>query len=278
MSVRETKDERTVLFRVVERRAFDSIRPGATELDVQRALGKPEQVDSVSQSTEHRWRYRIWDGERRSFFKSLMAPGPPRGRQLFGDLTFQGGRVTDKHLWPATNETFAGLVGEYYLGDGLGLNWTLSVKPDHTFSFAWTGCLGEYGAAEGSWSAAEGRLTLRPRHVKDDGDKLPLVYTVIRWGPRVYLVPPEKLVDFCNVINHGWEPRRGQHGRSFLRTDDWKQKANGKPDLPRTYCPFCWIGQFEPGSSALAGMRVKSMPEHARASGSEWSWSFRIIR
>jgi hypothetical protein len=32
--------------------------------------------------------------------------------------------------------------GDYYSGDGLGVNWSLELCQDGTFEFSWDGCLG----------------------------------------------------------------------------------------------------------------------------------------
>src|SRR5438552_1369508 len=37
------------------------------------------------------------------------------------------------------------IAGEYYQGDGTGLNWTLNLNDDHTFTYKWIVCVGEYG-------------------------------------------------------------------------------------------------------------------------------------
>jgi hypothetical protein len=36
------------------------------------------------------------------------------------------------------------VAGEYYFGDGNGVNCSLTVKPESRFSLTWRGCLGVY--------------------------------------------------------------------------------------------------------------------------------------
>jgi hypothetical protein len=42
--------------------------------------------------------------------------------------------------------------GEYYSGDGLGVNWTVSLTEEGRFEFAWHGCLGLYDSNEGPFA------------------------------------------------------------------------------------------------------------------------------
>lgn len=44
------------------------------------------------------------------------------------------------------------LVGGYYFGDGLGINQSLTLRPDGTFHCDWSGCLGDYGSSTGTWA------------------------------------------------------------------------------------------------------------------------------
>lgn len=130
------------------------------------------------------------------------------------------------------------IAGEYYQGDGLGLNWTLTLKEDHTFTFVWVGCVGEYGNAAGQWSEESGAVNLWLTAVHDSGDRLPLSYSIVRWGERVYLVPPEEFPRFCSGVVQGWEPREDDHGEFFLRMGYSDRKPAGKPSLPVSYRSF----------------------------------------
>ena len=62
-----------------------------------------------------------------------------------------------KLLFPAER-----LIGIYYFGDGLGVNCTLELKKDHTFSFRWRGCLGEYDKNHGKWGLDGDVVVLDP--------------------------------------------------------------------------------------------------------------------
>jgi hypothetical protein len=67
-------------------------------------------------------------------------------------------------------ETLAAMAGEYYHGDGLGMNMRLAIMPEGRFSFTWRGCLGLYGADEGKAKLINGHLILKPEN-PDKGDQ-----------------------------------------------------------------------------------------------------------
>ena len=51
-------------------------------------------------------------------------------------------------------------AGEYYEGDGLGVNVSLLIAPEHGFVFEWHGCLGLYDRNYGCVATTNGRLQL----------------------------------------------------------------------------------------------------------------------
>src|SRR5262249_42877786 len=61
-----------------------------------------------------------------------------------------------------------------------------------------------------------------------------LVYVVVPWGDRVYLVEPESLLDFCNDVNSG-NFRAFPAGGYLLKVEDFRKKASGLPQVPEEY-------------------------------------------
>lgn len=54
----------------------------------------------------------------------------------------------------------------------------------------------------------------------------------VRWGDRMYLVPPSQAVRFCQAIADGTEPRGVSAGVVFLRKgDDRKPPSVNRPEL-----------------------------------------------
>ncbi len=48
-------------------------------------------------------------------------------------------------------------------------------------------------------------------------------------------MPAKEIVDFCNSVNEGSEPRHEIHGLSLLRIGDEKKKASGLPAVPKAF-------------------------------------------
>ncbi len=68
----------------------------------------------------------------------------------------------------------------------------------------------------------------------------------IEWDNRVYLVDEDKIIEFCNRVNAGDEPRSGQVGWPFfLREGDWEKSANDKPKLPKEFAEYLIDVPFE---------------------------------
>ncbi len=132
------------------------------------------------------------------------------------------------------------VAGVYYGGDGLGVNWTLTIVATGRFSFTWDGCLGRYDENEGDAVLEGGTLRLRPEQPLDKGlaKKLPLRWLPVAWGERVYLLEEEDVPLFAKYVNQGSEPRSEAHGLFLLRRDDWKKVAPGAPALPEKWSSF----------------------------------------
>ena len=126
------------------------------------------------------------------------------------------------------------LAGVYVLGDGTGLNWDLELLPSGVFNFTWEGCMGTYAELSGKWhlrdDAIELEVTKREEKLETSGLSAP--FRVVRWGPRIYLVPNRLMDDFCRSISNGWEPRKDALGEFFLRQADWTKPSPGSPAIP----------------------------------------------
>ena len=136
---------------------------------------------------------------------------------------------------------YAALCGSYYFGDGLGVNCTLELKPGGQFSFNSHGCCGTYDENTGTAELKDGTLHLtlakanNLRGIFGVAEK----YRVARWGERIYLLTDDGMLDFCNAVNQGHEPREERHGYAFfLRDKDWVKPAPGLPDLPKQWLDY----------------------------------------
>ncbi len=162
------------------------------------------------------------------------SPGSPWARRkvrIERELKQLGGR----HPW----------AGTYYLGDGLGIKFTLSLAPSAGFTFSWRGCMGVCERLSGSVVEKKGgfhRLVLVPDGEPDEKSMCPAKVFVLPWGRRRYLLQEEELPLFCTKVNDGSEPRRSLLGDFFLRWGDEKKEARGFPFLPLGFNKFLHHG------------------------------------
>jgi hypothetical protein len=126
----------------------------------------------------------------------------------------------------------AEIAGEYYMGDGLGVNLTLVIAPDGEFSFKWQGCMGTYDTATGHASVHDGELWLEPNtEINTERKDLESRFLPVRWGGRLYLVSSNRLHAFAKEIDRGTEPRSYAHGSFYLREGDWDKPVDGPPEV-----------------------------------------------
>jgi len=139
-------------------------------------------------------------------------------------------------------ETLSGhtWAGNYYHGDGLGVNVALGLAPKSGFAFTWNGCLGLYDLNYGEAIEEDGRIKLVFKFPNDrrgfQGIAPELIPIV--WGERHYLIPSDEVVSFANAVNAGFEPRESLWGRFLLRRGDEGKPAPGQPILPPEYSAY----------------------------------------
>lgn len=131
-------------------------------------------------------------------------------------------------------------AGRYYQGDGLGVNVSLDIAPKAGFVFEWHGCLGLYDRNYGKVTEKDGELhlTFELKNMREGFQGLASSFLPVKWGERTYLIPDDEIVEFCNGINFGWEPREDSHGFFLLRDGDCEKKVTGFPSLPKKYRPY----------------------------------------
>ena len=82
------------------------------------------------------------------------------------------------------------------------------------------------------------RLSFTFKHDREGSLGIAEELVPIAWGERRYLVPAKGMVDFCNEINEGSEPRRRLHGMTLLRRGDEQKSVAGFPALPKAFEPY----------------------------------------
>ena len=151
-------------------------------------------------------------------------------------------------------------AGNYYHGDGLGVNVSLSLAPKSGFVFTWNGCLGLYDLNYGDVAAENGRIKLVFTFANDrkgfQGIAPELIPIV--WGERHYLIPADEVVSFANTVNAGFEPRKSQWGRFLLRRGDEVKSASGQPNLPPEYSGYLLKDPIKAEISSIQGSRTET--------------------
>jgi hypothetical protein len=150
-------------------------------------------------------------------------------------------------------------AGHYYYGDGLGVNVRLDLAPRSGFVFTWHGCLGLYDLNYGKVEETGGRVKLVFRFPNDQKGFQGIASELIPvfWGERHYLIPPDRVVDFTNAINAGFEPRSGLHGRFLLNGGDELKPVRGKPNIPSQYSAYLLEHPIEAEISSVKESRVE---------------------
>ncbi len=69
-----------------------------------------------------------------------------------------------------------------------------------------------------------------PRHITDTKE-----FVSVPWGARLYLIETNRIVEFCNEINAGDEPRKVEHEPFLLRENDWKKEVTSRPTIPKPW-------------------------------------------
>ena len=92
---------------------------------------------------------------------------------------------------PETPPNAKAVAGRYYRGDGTGYNVTLVLKEDGTYSGVWTGCLGRYGDASGSWKLSDNRIVLTPKEESGMMKGHLKTLDVLKYNDGWIFVPPD---------------------------------------------------------------------------------------
>ena len=131
-------------------------------------------------------------------------------------------------------------AGEYFAGDGLGVNPSIVIAPKAGFVFEWHGCMGLYDRNYGSvtWTNNCIRLNFTFANNRKGFQGTAQEFIPVRWGKRRYLIPNDDIIGFCNNVNEGQEPRESIRGFYLLRRGDEQIDVAGFPEVPTNYHAF----------------------------------------
>jgi hypothetical protein len=93
-------------------------------------------------------------------------------------------------------------AGEYYAGDGLGVNTSLVLAPSSGYVFEWHGCLGLYDRNYGvvAWTNSRVCLSFTFENTRKGFQGIAPELIPVPWGARQYLVPADDIIGFCIVM------------------------------------------------------------------------------
>ena len=151
----------------------------------------------------------------------------------------------------------ADLPGEYYFGDGLGVNCMLTLLTHGRFRFRWTGCLGDYDRNYGAWTVDGDRLLLHPERANPHKgfEGMDLRFIPVQWGARIWLVDENQMPGFCDMAREGW-PASGRdiHGEQYVKLIKVPVSGSAvgkRPRVPERYREF-----LEQGSASATVRRT----------------------
>jgi hypothetical protein len=150
-------------------------------------------------------------------------------------------------------------AGDYYYGDGLGVNVDLTLAPGSGFVFTWNGCLGLYDQNYGDVAESDRkiRLLFKLPNKREGFRGIAPEFLPVTWGDRYYLIPSDGVVKFANAINAGFEPRNSEWGQFLLRRGDVSKQVSGYPNLPPEYSEYLLKSPIKAEVSAVKESRDK---------------------
>jgi len=158
-------------------------------------------------------------------------------------------------------------AGEYYAGDGLGVNTSVVIAPKSGYVFEWHGCLGLYDRNYGTvaWTNGRVRLSFTFANQRKGFQGIAPELIPISWGSRHYLIPADDVIGFCNSVNEGREPRAGTFGSYLLRKGDENKTVVNLPKVPAEFRPYLMDKPVEATIIAVS-------PYTTRLSVAEWKF------
>ena len=132
------------------------------------------------------------------------------------------------------------VAGTYSLSDGFDLLASITLRETGEFVFSWEGCTGPIASATGVYTADDLTVRLTPHEssFRQDIRTFSSRLLRVRWGPRDYLIPEERMLEFANAVNAGIEPRTPGFGLFYLRNAGTAPLVGGLPDLPAVWRPY----------------------------------------
>ncbi|MEK7465954.1 MAG: hypothetical protein AAB074_00950 [Planctomycetota bacterium] len=193
--------------------------------------------------------YLVDDARARQFAAAVESGAEPRGTAGGAFFMASGDdsrRAGGPPSLPDEWKTLLAAVptGEYTRGPYPGGSYEL--REDGTWTNEEHSCSGLSRARRGVYSSDNDLLVLEILEAVtepvEDGDPVvwkpwsgTIRFHVVHWGKRAYLVEPGKWLEFVNVVNQGYEPRREYEGFVFLLVGDEGIPVSGPPPVPEEW-------------------------------------------
>ena len=139
-------------------------------------------------------------------------------------------------------------AGQYYCGDGTGMNVRIAIAPRGGMTYAWTGCLGLYEFNYGQIVEATRDSILVRLELPIDPEGFLFISErlyFVRWGEHRFLVPKRSMLELIGWLNAGDDffpcldlPYAGEPHR--LRA-----APPGLPEIPDEFRPLVFTAPLE---------------------------------
>lgn len=153
------------------------------------------------------------------------------------------------------------LVGEYSDGSGLAVRSRLILQNNGAFRFTRAGEMQEYVKKDGSYKLENGMLELSPSESISLDEPLGPAFATrlqpVTWSSRLYLIPENSMLDFCNAVNLGIESRLRPTSPFLLREGDEHKPVANLPELPAQWKPYLL---HEPLRGEITGFNDAGLP------------------
>ena len=134
---------------------------------------------------------------------------------------------------PNASDNLQEIAGEYHEGVRYVHSY-LSILPDGRYSSFVSTCTGVCNRESGFVRRIGDAYALSP--TKPIDSRLARVSVPIRWKGRYYLIPPDKMQEFCISIIDGDEPRNEPPGDYYLREPN--VPVDGIPEMPEQWAAY----------------------------------------
>ncbi len=139
---------------------------------------------------------------------------------------------------PGTGTALADLAGTYHQRAVRGSGWELSILPDGRYSRFHGYCTGTGDRESGYVRLLAGHCILLPAGPSDASQQVERDFFPVRWQERRYLIPADRIQEFCDAIVEAKEPRPETAMAEHFLVRSPAALVDGIPELPEPWDAF----------------------------------------